>query len=384
MAGSRSARIATALFALATLLATGASAQEGTEIPVRTTANAFESKFSKSNGYAAWAQTTRKRPNRGTVYVKPEGSNAFKIDANGAETTMGSLDGDRLVYQRYTRGSSNIMVMNLDTRRSRGINAVNTKRWEFWPRADGPWVMFGRRVSGQKQKLLLVNTKTGASRVLDTLGRNAYLLPGQVNGDFAVWNVMGSGKAKIKRHRISTRNTVTLPGGGRYNWGPSVTDSGTTYFGRSDKLCGGNAGLFRASLGGDVTKLTSFPAGEDMGTSWAYETPEGKIEVFHDRAECSRDGVTTADIFKVIDPSTVTLTVAIAAQGNATGSVTGRGINCGTECTQDFEPGDRVTLTAVPAEGNSFEGWSEASCGTELTCTVTVDADMTVTANFGP
>ena len=384
MASSRLARIVAALFAFTGLVATGAFAQEGTEIPVRTTANTFETKPSRSHGYLAWAQVTAARPNRGTVVVKPDGASAFKVDTNGAEATMGSLNGNRLVYQRYTRRTSNIMVMNLETRKSRGINAVNTKRWEFWPRADGPWVMFGRRVAGQKQKLMLVNTKSGASRVLDTLGKDAYLLPGQVNGDYAVWNVMTTGKAKIKRHRISTGNTVTLPGGGRYNWGPSVTDSGTTYFGRSDKACGGNAGLFRASVGGDVTQLASFPAGEDMGTSWAYETPEGKVEIFHDRAECTKQTVLKTDIYKVVDPSTVTLTVAVAGQGNATGTVTGPGINCGTDCTQDFEPGEQVTLTAVPAEGDTFDGWSEASCGMQLTCTVTVSADMTVTANFSP
>lgn len=387
MVRSRFVRIATAVFALSALIVAAASAQEqeGTEIPVRTTPRTYETKPARSSDYLAWAQTTRSRPNRPTVVVKPDGASPFKVGTSGMSETMGSLDGNRLVYQQFNNKGSSIRVMNLETRQSRRMRAVNSRRWEFWPRADGPWVMFGRIVSERKQKLMLVNTSTGEQRVLDSAGIRAYILPGQVNGDYAVWNVMGLGnKAKVKRHRISTGNTTTLPTGDRYNWGPSVTERGTTYFGRSTRLCGGNAGLFRASRDGSVTEILSFPQGEDMGSSWVYRNEQGKIQIFHDRASCTDGTVAKTDLFKVIDPSTVTLTTVVESQGNASGTVTGAGIDCGTDCTQDFEPGDQVTLTATPSEGSNFEGWSEASCGTQPTCTATVTQDMTVTATFRP
>lgn len=57
------------------------------------------------------------------------------------------------------------------------------------------------------------------------------------------------------------------------------------------------------------------------------------------------------------------------------------GINCGASCSANYASGTIVTLTAEPAGGASFTGWT--GCGTnpsELTCTVTEYA--VVTASF--
>ena len=47
-----------------------------------------------------------------------------------------------------------------------------------------------------------------------------------------------------------------------------------------------------------------------------------------------------------------------------------------------FLSGTQATMTASPAAGNSFAGWTDACAGTALTCTVTMTADTAVTANF--
>ena len=47
-----------------------------------------------------------------------------------------------------------------------------------------------------------------------------------------------------------------------------------------------------------------------------------------------------------------------------------------------YPEGTEVTLTAVPLAGASFIGWSVDASGTELTTTVTMDGDKTVTATF--
>ncbi|MFZ4791165.1 MAG: InlB B-repeat-containing protein [Candidatus Competibacteraceae bacterium] len=47
----------------------------------------------------------------------------------------------------------------------------------------------------------------------------------------------------------------------------------------------------------------------------------------------------------------------VIKDGNGTGTVTGDGINCGTDCTQSYATGTIVTLTAAPASGSSFAGW---------------------------
>jgi hypothetical protein len=43
-----------------------------------------------------------------------------------------------------------------------------------------------------------------------------------------------------------------------------------------------------------------------------------------------------------------------------------------------------VTLTAAPAAGSAFTGWSGGGCSGTGTCAVALAADVTVTANFGP
>ncbi len=57
------------------------------------------------------------------------------------------------------------------------------------------------------------------------------------------------------------------------------------------------------------------------------------------------------------------------------------GINCGATCSQSVTAGTALTLTATPAAGSTFAGWSGACSGTG-TCTVTVNAATTVTATF--
>jgi hypothetical protein len=68
--------------------------------------------------------------------------------------------------------------------------------------------------------------------------------------------------------------------------------------------------------------------------------------------------------------------------GTGSGTVTGTGINCGSDCTQEFSEGEGVTLTATADTGSVFVGWSGAGCTGTGQCTVTMDDDKTVTATF--
>ncbi len=63
------------------------------------------------------------------------------------------------------------------------------------------------------------------------------------------------------------------------------------------------------------------------------------------------------------------------------GTVTGNGINCGSDCTEKYNPGTKVELTATPSANSSFIGWSGACRGKEE-CTLTMDGNKTVTAHF--
>ncbi len=57
------------------------------------------------------------------------------------------------------------------------------------------------------------------------------------------------------------------------------------------------------------------------------------------------------------------------------------GISCGGDCSHDFTDATSVTLTATPAPGSVFAGWSGDCSGTDV-CVVSMTADRSVDANF--
>lgn len=80
---------------------------------------------------------------------------------------------------------------------------------------------------------------------------------------------------------------------------------------------------------------------------------------------------------------TTTHQLSVTKSGTGTGTVTSSpaGINCGSTCQASFSSGQQVALTATPAAGSTFAGWSGACTGT-ATCMVTMDAPRSVTATF--
>src|SRR5204862_7072285 len=74
-----------------------------------------------------------------------------------------------------------------------------------------------------------------------------------------------------------------------------------------------------------------------------------------------------------------TLTLSVPGTG---GTVSGAGITCPPACSTTTDPGQSVTLTAKPATGFSFSGWSGGCAGTGTSCTVALDGDTTVMATF--
>src|SRR5207245_11494566 len=58
------------------------------------------------------------------------------------------------------------------------------------------------------------------------------------------------------------------------------------------------------------------------------------------------------------------------------------GASCCAPCAASFTIGSQFTLTAVPAAGSTFTGWSGNGCSGTGTCTVTVNAATSVTATF--
>lgn len=82
--------------------------------------------------------------------------------------------------------------------------------------------------------------------------------------------------------------------------------------------------------------------------------------------------------------SSGTFTLQITKNGAGSGTVTSSpsGISCGTTCSQQFSGGTTVTLSAAPASGSAFAGWSGGGCTGTGACTVQISNNLTVTATF--
>ena len=73
--------------------------------------------------------------------------------------------------------------------------------------------------------------------------------------------------------------------------------------------------------------------------------------------------------------------LSVNAVGNGTITSSPTGINCGTACTASYISNSSVILTATPAAGSTFTGWSGACTG-KGSCAVSMSAAQSVTASF--
>ena len=80
-------------------------------------------------------------------------------------------------------------------------------------------------------------------------------------------------------------------------------------------------------------------------------------------------------------PGSFTLSVAKAGTGSGTVTSNPTGINCGADCSEAYTDGTSVSLTATPASGSTFGGWSGACTGTGP-CALSMTANRSVTATF--
>jgi hypothetical protein len=73
----------------------------------------------------------------------------------------------------------------------------------------------------------------------------------------------------------------------------------------------------------------------------------------------------------------------VTPTGTGAGKVTSTpaGIDCGSDCEEEYEQGTEVTLSASPEAGSEFKGWSGACSGTG-SCKVTMSAARSVSAEF--
>ncbi len=170
---------------------------------------------------------------------------------------------------------------------------------------------------------------------------------------------------------LSTSNTP-------YSYPLTVSRTGTgngTVTGTSIDCGGDCAGLY-TNLS-QIT-LTATPDANSTFAGWTGVDDEQDTVAYvtMDRAKTVTAGFA---------PKNRSLNIAVSAPGGAAGSVLGpNNTSCNSSCQYPYLSGTRVVLSANPAYGSKFTGWTGADTTDGQTCTVTLMADKTVTANFAP
>ena len=84
------------------------------------------------------------------------------------------------------------------------------------------------------------------------------------------------------------------------------------------------------------------------------------------------------------DAAAVTRTLTIVKAGSGTGTVTATNIDCGLDCTEAYDKGTSVVLTAAPDADAIFKGWIYAGVlvSKNSTYTTKMGTNKTIKAKF--
>jgi hypothetical protein len=156
---------------------------------------------------------------------------------------------------------------------------------------------------------------------------------------------------------------------------PGGTGSGLVTSSPAGITCGSTC-AFSFVSGTMVTLTASASAGSSFtGWSGGVCSGTGACVVTMSAAES-----VTASFKKKITAKM--LSVALTRGGSGTVMSTPSGINCGPTCSASFDNGTQIALTAAPASGSTFAGWSGGGCSGIDGCTLKLSAATTVTASF--
>jgi hypothetical protein len=237
-------------------------------------------------GLAAWSASGARAPGAFDAWVRADGEEAVRVNPAGTRAIVGGLDGTRLAYTELRHGASSIRVVDTATGDRVALPAgVNTGRSEWAPSLSGDRLLFGRvRRRSSEERVLLADLAAGGVRVLAHAKGDAYVQPGKVAGDFAVWVRCRDGRrCRVVRRNLATGATVEIPNPGRRaQFAPSLTAGGTVYFAEASRLlCGRRLGLWRYAAG-VRTLLARLPRGTDVA-----RTDAGGGVLRYDRYDCA-------------------------------------------------------------------------------------------------
>ena len=257
----------------------------------------------RGGGWIAWQQNSRRRPRHFDVFVRPsDGGTRIRVNAHGTSGANGDIEGDLLVYQQFEERRSGLRFFNLETgEQSRPPTGVNTGHWEYWPSTSGRWLLFGRLKRNGARRIILFDLTTGVGKLLARVREeDAFLAPGQVNGDWAVWSrCPAHSPCNVVRYHISVGETDIIPNpDGRRHHAPSVDARGTVYYARGRRPCGSRVRIMRQPVDGVEEELWRLPNGDDIGRTHTQVRPRGNT-ILYDHFGCGRSA--ESDAWQLVD-----------------------------------------------------------------------------------
>jgi Divergent InlB B-repeat domain/WD40-like Beta Propeller Repeat len=328
-----------------------------------------------------------------------------------------SMSGDHLLFGRlYKSGLRRIILFDVSSRDATSLDKVKGARRFLAPgQVNGDYAVWSKCTSKRRCNVVLYRISDGTKTKIPNSGGRDHAP--SVTPDGVVYFARSGGACGS-----GTKILRLLPGGPpTILWRlPSGDDVGTT---RAFLDPGGETTVFYDHFAcglateSDVWEIveeppiqlsvtvqgagdvTSTPAGINCGSdcSETYDvvtgvsltaTPSGSAVFAGWSGACT--GTSTTCTLTMNGPKLVTasfsnkpvLTVTKAGGGGGTVTSSPAGIDCGTNCSQPYDAGTMVTLTATPNLTSSFAGWSGGGCTGTGSCVVTMDASKSVTATF--
>lgn len=265
------------------------------------------------------------------------------------------------------------------------------------------WNASGKSSQARHHVHLLSGRNVGGGiAYVDTLGSSskdyAYGVSGSIDGGFSASSPQVVWDAVVVAHEIghafgsSHTHRYDNPGIGS-NQGGAIDCCYSETLGSQCINRNGGTGI-KGPLPG-INSIENGTQGTGAGTimSYCHTQSPGMANISFNFGTNHTRGVNPWRVASVLQSSAQTnlpldnvvqnYTLSVSRQGTGSGTVTSApaGINCGNTCSYSFVAGASVTLTAQPASGSSFTGWSGACTGTS-SCTVSMDSARSVTASF--
>ncbi len=283
-----------------------------TPTPVQVVANVDHFDPSATTTYMAWTQNSASNPSHYDArFSLRSGGSSSRVNATGTQAAhVRPIWGtESIVYQQYTRSSSDIFIYNMATKKRTKVPHVSTRAWEYWPAASDRFVMFVRNTRTARV-LMLYNRNSGSIDRIASVGfKCSCLRPDWVGQHHAVYTVC-SPKTSACEVKVLTigGGTQTVPGKDKpySRYGAAMDETtGDVYYVSSNTWCGLFVEIDRWNIaGGTPTTIYEMDEGidgNDLTLAPDLTTP-GDVDVYFSDWDCLNND---ADAYTIPSVNTI-------------------------------------------------------------------------------